>query len=59
MNTVEIHPKAGTTYEFNKVRAKVIGFTDEDVSWQEEGKTKVHSTPRWYFEQHAVAPPRS
>lgn len=50
------HPRAGQVYDFNKIRAKVIGFTEEEVSWQEDGKKAVHQTPRWYFEQHAVSP---
>ena len=50
----EKHPRAGMIYQFNKVRAKVIGFTDEEISWQEDGKQAVHKTPRWYFEQHST-----
>ena len=50
------HPQAGFTYEFNKAKAKVIGFTEEEVSWQEHGKKTIHVTPRWYFEQHAITP---
>jgi len=46
--------RSGLIYEFNKARAKVIGFTDEAVSWREDGKKTVRQTPRWFFEQHAV-----
>lgn len=54
MAETQNHPHAGETYQFNKVLAKVLGFTDEEVSWQEEGKKAVHQTPRWYFEQYAI-----
>jgi hypothetical protein len=55
--TDTLHPRAGCIYQFNRARAKVIGFTEEDVTWQEDGKKAVHRTPRWYFEQHAIVVP--
>jgi hypothetical protein len=54
MSEIDRHPRAGQVYQFNNIKAKVIGFTEDDVSWQEDGKRTVHQTPRWYFEQHAV-----